>query len=201
MLYQRTERGEQAVKKIIDMGFILLLTLLVSCIFSPKEGKKTPTPVGKWQEPDSPGIVIENLIVSFNNLDVDFYERCLHEDYFYESLSEIDSLNVESWSRSTDVRVMEKLFDDCTSFIFTPSYVSLEREYGSNIADIPDGARVSDEHPDQIWYRYNYDISMDVFLKTFGDYKVQQFMQFIMVEEPEGHWSIIRWLDETNISQ
>ncbi len=189
------------MKKIT--GFILsliILTCMLSCIFSPKEGEKKENPPGKWQEPITPGIVIENLEVSFSNRDIDFYERCLHENYYYESPSESDSLNV-SWSRSTDVRIVGYIFDDSISFVFTPSFFSLNKEYGINVADIPQGADISEEHPDEIWYKYNYDITMDVSFKTFGEYRVHQFMTFVMVEDSDGHWSIIRWIDETNISE
>lgn len=179
----------------------LLFTFSFSCIFAPKEGQRKPNPPGKWQEPITPGIVIENLKVSFSDLDIDFYERCLHENYYYESPSEIDSLNVESWSYSTDVFVVGNIFDDCTTFVFMPSFVSLIKEYGVNVPDIPPGEKVSDEHPNKIWYIYNYDISMDLYLKSYGDIKIQQFMKFVMVEDPESHWSIIRWIDETPITQ
>jgi len=188
-------------KTIKVFPIVLTLAFFFSCIFAPKEGERKPGYSGKWQDPITPRKVIENLSVSFSNLDIDFYERCLHENYYYESPSEIDSLNVESWSRSTDVLVVEKIFDDCTTFIFTPSLVSLVKEYGVNVPDIPTGEKVSDEHPDEIWYMYNYDISMDLYLKSYGDIKVQQFMKFIMVEDSEGRWSIIRWIDETPITQ
>jgi hypothetical protein len=179
----------------------ILFILSSSCIFAPKEGtKKDSETTGKWQEPILPQIVIENLKVSFNDRDIDFYERCLHEDYFYESPSEIDSLDV-SWSRSTDVRVMQNLFDDCIACVFTPSSSSLIKEYGINISDRPNGALVSEEHPDEIWYIYNYDISIDLTFKTYGEMKVHQFMKFAMVENPENHWSIIRWIDETSLTE
>jgi hypothetical protein len=188
-------------RKMTKIFPVILITFFFSCIFAPKEGQKIINPPGKWQEPITPGKVIENLKVAFSNLDIDFYERCLHEDYYYESPSQIDSLNVESWSRSTDVLLVEKIFDDCTTFVFTPSFVSLEKEYGINIPDIPQGEKISDEHPDEIWYIYNYDISMDMYLKSYGDIKVQQFMKFVMVMDSEGLWSIIRWIDETPIIQ
>jgi len=189
------------IKKIAVILCIVLCAFLFSCIFSPQEGEKKSVPHGKWQDPIAPGKVIENLEVAFNNLDIDFYERCLHPNYFYESPSETDSLNVESWSRSTDVQVVGLVFEDCTTMVFNPNYISLVKEYGKNIPDIPSGERISDEHPDEIWYKYNYDISMDLYLKKFGEKRIHQFMQFVMVKDNEGKWSIIRWIDETSISE
>jgi len=59
--------------------------------------------------------------------------------------------------------------------------------------------KVSNAHPDQIWYIYDYDISMDMIFVEFGDFKVQQYMKFVMVEDPPENWSIIRWIDDTLI--
>ena len=184
--------------------FAAVLMLFMSCIFAPKEGeKRVDDTVGKWQDPVHPEIVIENLKVAFNDRDIDLYERCMHENYFYESISNTDSLNV-TWSRSTDVSVMDNLFDDCLSFVFTPIQSSVIFEYGSAIADtlhISGGALISDEHPNEIWRIYNYDISMDLSFKTHGEIRVHQFMKFVMVEDENEEWSIIRWIDETSLTE
>jgi len=182
------------------LSVVIILIIASSCIFAPKEGEKRPNPPGKWQEPITPDIVVENMNVAFNDLDIDFYERCIHEDYFYDSPSEIDSLSVESWSRSTDVRVMGNIFDDCTSIVYTPIYISQVKEYGKNVPDIPQGAEISEGHPNQIWYKYNYNISIDLYSRKYGELKVQQFMIYIFVEDPKNHWSIIRWIDETGLT-
>jgi len=128
----------------------------------------------------------------------------MHENYFYESLSNTDSLNV-SWSRSSDVSVMDNLFDDCQSFVFTPLFSSVVIEYGSEVyetlEEYPDGAQITDEHPNDIWRIYNYDISMDLSFKTHGEIRVHQFMKFVMVEDKNEEWSIIRWIDETSLTE
>jgi hypothetical protein len=147
--------------------------------------------------------VIENLKVAFNDRDIDLYERCLHENYFYESISTTDSLNV-TWSRSTDVSVMENLFDDCLSFVFTPIQSSIIIEYGSAIAEtlgVAEGMQITDDHPNEIWKIYNYDISMDLSFKTHGEMRVHQFMKFAMVEDENNEYSIIRWIDETSLTE
>ena len=189
------------ILRIPGASAALLAVLAASCIFAPPEGERHDTgTVGKWQEPITPGIVIENLKVAFNDRDVDLYERCLHPDYFYESPSTLDSLNVESWSRSYDVLVMGRLFDECSAFVFVAGNPALTKEYGSNIEGIPAGVTVTDKHPDDIWYIYNYDISMDMIFSAYGDIKVQQYIKFAMVEDPPNYWSIIRWIDDTLVT-
>ena len=59
----------------IILSIVLILGLSFSCIFSPKEGHKKQNPPGKWQEPMTPDIVVENLKVAFNYLDIDFYDK------------------------------------------------------------------------------------------------------------------------------
>lgn len=185
---------------LITLLSVLVSALIGSCIFSPKEGKKTTPPKALWKDPINPSAVISNLEVAFNNRDIDFYERCMHKDYYWKSPSETDSLE-ESWPLTTDLRVMENMFKDTISFEFVANQNSFPvEEYGSNIPNIPQGSLVSTEHPNSIWYKYNYSITMNMSFKTKGEWQVNQYMTFVMVEEPKGYWSIIRWIDSTNLS-
>ncbi|MBA7575858.1 hypothetical protein ES708_17694 [subsurface metagenome] len=188
----------QSVKTLF---VIVLIVLPISCIFSPKtsDNDDNGTPTGQWEDPTTPRKVMKNLQVSFNLLDIDFFERCLNENYFYSSPSLIDSLDIH-WNRSEEVSTIGSIMNNCKDFIFTPSEIKIYQEYGANVTDQPDGASldVNDEHPDDIWYICSYYITMDIFTNDFGDFKVQQDMIFKMVEDPDTHqYSIIRWVDET----
>ena len=183
---------------IVSSFIVFVFTCSLSCIFSPKTGKKGSQPEGQWVDPTTPRKVVNNLQVAFNQLDIDFFERCLHENYFYRSPSNIDSLDI-AWPRSEDVRIVGNIMKDCREIIFIPSEISIYEEYGSNRTDRPEDAALDtqNEHPDDIWYICSYYITMDLFSNTFGNLKVQQDMKFKMVENPETHrYSIIRWLDE-----
>ena len=169
-----------------------------SCIFSPKKGSgEKPPDNGVFQKPTQARTVIDNLQVSFSHLEPDWYEQCLHENFFYEVPSKTDELDIR-WPRSDDMRIIRNMFDDCTTFVFNGSEISSYREWGKDVPDIPDGAEVVTEHPDEVWYVYNYMIDMDIFTKTYGNFKVYQDMQFKMVKDTlTGYYSIIRWIDIT----
>ena len=182
---------------------VIIFTMSLSCIFSPKSGKKSNTANVKWENPTTPRKVINNLQVSFSELDIDFFERCLHENYYYRSPSDIDSLDIY-WSRSEDVSAVRGVMNVSREIIFTPSEINIYEEYGKNVPDKPDGAKLDEmgEHPNDIWYICNYYITMDIFAGDYGDFKVQQDMKFKIVEAPETHlYSIIRWVDDEQLTK
>ena len=184
--------------------FIFLVFTPLSCVFSPNSGKKVKNDQpGVFVEPTTYSKVISNLQVAFARRDIDFYDRCLHENYFYISPSDVDELDLY-WSRSEELEVMRNLMNGCREIVFTHSRINIYEEYGKNVPNKPDGAMIDsdDEHPDEIWYVGNYYITIDIFTNDFGDFKVQQDMQFIMVEDSETHlFSIIRWIDNNQITQ
>ncbi len=181
----------------------LALLVFTSCIFSPDTGEKSPKPPQQWEEPTTPRKVIKNLEVAFDQLDIDFFERCLHENYYYRSPSDTDEFDLY-WSRSEEVMAVGNVMDGCREIIFTPSEIRIYEEYGSNVPNKPDGAIIDDsgEHPDDIWYICDYYITMDIFTKELGDFKVQQDMHFKMVQDPETElFSIIRWVDDNQLTR
>ena len=192
---------ENFLRNTLILIVFLMLTMSVSCIFSPKSDKKSETPAGQWETPTTPRKVINNLQVSFSQLDIDFFERCLHENYYYLSPSDIDSLDIY-WSRSEDVSAVRGVMSASREIIFNPSEINIYEEYGKNVPNKPDGAKLDEmeEHPDDIWYICSYYISIDIFAAEYGDFKVQQDMKFKMVEDLDTHlYSIIRWVDDVQI--
>ena len=189
------------MKKIPFILVIVLTAILAqSCIFSPKSDKKDPPDEGNlvWTPPTTPRKVIENLEVSFRKRDIEFYRNCLNPDYYYISPSKIDELDI-TWGFSEDVRVVGNIMDASNEFIFTPSEHSIVMEYGKNVPVPSEDVIIEagDEHPDEIWYIGYYYITMDI-VTNDNSYKVQQDMQFKMVEDTDtGLFSIIRWIDET----
>jgi len=189
------------IRSIIILIFLALFP--VSCIFSPDPGKKSEKPHHQWIEPTTPSNVIKNLEMAFTQRDIDFYERCLHPDFFYRSPSEVDELDIY-WSRSVEIATMRKLFEECREFIITPVQINIYEEYGKNYPDIPDRAIIdsNDDHPNDVWIICDYYITMDIFFNQLGDFKVQQDMKFKIVEDTDTHlFSIIRWVDDTQIVQ
>ncbi len=185
--------------RIVMFIVIIFFTTYISCIFSPKTGKKKSSPTPQELVPTSPRNVINNLQVAFNLRDIDFFERCLHEDYYYISPSLIDSLDIQ-WSYSDDILAVRGVMEKSREIIFTPSEINIYEEYGANVPNIPETAilETGNEHPDDIWWICDYYITIDIFTNDYGDFKAQQDMKFKMVEDTETKlYSIIQWYDET----
>lgn len=188
---------------ITKRSCLLLLTALLvilfsgSCIFSPKKESEIITPGSKIEIPVSPEKVVNNLKVAFQQLNINFYRDCLHNNYFYESKSETDTLDIR-FSKSEDVRVIENIMNNCTSFVFTSSEYGSIEEWGKDVPNPPNGALIVDEHPKEVWLVKTYLIDMDIFTKTYGDFKIHQLMEFKFLQDPQSKlYSIIQWNDLT----
>ncbi|MFC1693416.1 hypothetical protein ACFL1R_07920 [Candidatus Latescibacterota bacterium] len=193
--------GKKNLLHIISVISVSLSCLfLFSCIFSPKPDKNTnKPPAGKIEEPTTPQKVINNLQVAFQDLEIDFYERCLHQDFYYRSPSNIDSLDL-AWGFSEEISIITNMMEASREIIFSPSEIRTYEEYGVNYPDKPDGAIIApnNEHPDEKWIICDYYITIDINTKELGDFKVQQDMKFKMFKNPETDlYSIIQWFDET----
>jgi len=186
------------------MKYRVLLAVLISalisssCIFSPKSESGDKTPSGKWEEPISPDKVINNLKVAFDELNIEFYRKCLHDNYYYFSPSDVDNPDIR-WSKSEDVRIVENIMKGSTKFVFNAVQNSVHEEYGKDCSDIPDGAVVVPDHHNEMWLVVNYIVDMEIFTKSFGEYNVHQFMDFKFVRDPQTKlYSIVLWYDLTN---
>ena len=180
-------------------AFVLFSSIgLQSCIFSTDEGDGGGNPDERvFEDPTTPSLVIQNLEVSFSHLEPDWYERCLHENFIYEVEDKTDE-NPLRWARDDEIKTIKNLMSDCTQFIFTASENSSYEEWGSEVPDPPTGTQVSEEHPNEIWYIFDYLVTMNIFTKTYGDFQVKQDMIFKMVKDSDtGFYSIISWVDVT----
>lgn len=182
--------------------FVLLTILSVtlfssSCIFSPKKESETITPGGKIENPVSPEKVVNNLKVAFQQLNINFYRDCLHDNYFYTSKSTTDTLDIR-FSKSEDVQVVENIMNNCTSFVFNSSEYGSIEEWGKDVPNPPNGALIVNEHPSEVWLVKTYLIDMDIFTKTYGDFKIHQLMEFKFVQDAQSKlYTIIQWNDLT----
>ncbi len=182
---------------------LLILCAGPACIFNPDPGTIETPPGGTWEEPRTPDKVLKNLRSALNQRDIEMYERCLDEDFFYRSPSAVDSLDI-IWSRSVERAVMENMMNQVKEIVFTASENSRFSEYGRNVPNIPPGERIDEdnEHPDQVWIIIDAYVTIDVFTNQFGDFKAQQDMQFKMVEDPRtGLYTIIQWYDENPLTE
>lgn len=176
----------------------LAMVLSASCIFSPKDGDGGGSTTGPVVTPSAPDSVLQNLKVSFERQDIEIYRDCLHDNYYYLSPSAIDEPPLR-WDRSEDVRIVGNIMEGSNRMVFTAVKNSVREEYGVNCPDIPEGATVVEEHPNEMWLVINYTVDMEIFTKSFGDINVHQYMDFSFVQDPDTKWySIIQWNDLTN---
>ena len=179
-------------------ALFLILLFSGACIFSPKKDDPDPNPGGKWEEPTTPEKVLNNLKLAFNEQNIEFYRKCLHNNYYYVAKSETDDPDIR-WSKSEDVRIVENVMNGSNKFIFTAYKNSQIEEYGKDYPNRPDGATYVDEHPDEMWLVINYTVYMEIFTKSYGEMAVDQFMEFKFVQDPQTKlYSIIEWNDLTN---
>jgi hypothetical protein len=185
--------------RITRICAVLSLVLLFSgaCIFSPTKDKPVSGPGGKVEIPTTPEKVLNNLKLAFDDENIEYYRNCLNDNYFYVSRSEVDTLDIR-WSKSEDVQIVEKVMKGSSKFVFNAVQNAQIEEYGKNCPNIPVGATVVDEHPNEMWLVINYTVDMEIFTKSFGDINVHQFMEFKFVKDAEGLYSIIQWNDLTN---
>ncbi len=181
------------------LALACVMVLSASCVFSPKSENGGDDPTGKWEEPVSPEKVLNNLELAFDDLNVEFYRKCLNDNYFYLSRSEVDNIDIR-WNKSEDVSTIDNIMKGSTKFVFQAVENSTHEEYGKDYPPekIPDGAVVVDDHPNEMWVVVNYIVDMEIFTKTKGDYRVHQYMEFKFIKDSENHYSIILWNDLTN---
>jgi hypothetical protein len=190
--------GRTSVIRLLAVLFLVVFTS-GSCIFSPKEEKNGPTLPGKWQEPQTPDKVLHNLKLALDELNMEYYRNCLHDNYFYESPSALPDEPPIRWSKSEDVSVIGNLMKGTTKFVFNAIENSRTLEYGIDYPDIPVGATVVEDHPTEVWTVINYTVDMEIFTKSFGDLNVHQYMDFKFRQDPNTKlWSIILWYDRTD---
>ena len=179
---------------------VLCLGILFSgaCIFSPKKDDPGIDTPGKVEIPTTPEKVVNNLKLAFSDQNIEYYRNCLHDNYFYLCKSEVDTLDIR-WNKSEDVQIVENVMKGSKKFIFTAFQNTQIEEYGDKCLNIPDGATISYDHPNEMWLVINYTVDMEIFTKSYGDINVHQFMEFKFVKDPKTNlYSIIQWNDLTN---
>ncbi len=186
-------------RRYYSLFSVLLIVLFTgSCIFSPKKDSGQTTGDGKIEIPSTPDKVVNNLKVAFQQFNINFYRDCLHDNYFYTNKSETDTLDLRL-SKSEDVRIIERIMNNCTSFVFNSNeYGSMYEEWGKDVPNPPNGAMIVDEHPNEVWQVKTYLIDMDIFTKTYGDFKIHQLMEFKFIQDSKSKlYNIIQWNDLT----
>ncbi len=185
-----------------DIFFIILfLTILfiLSCDWFSPPVEPVEVTAGSYEEPTTPEKLFNNLRRSLIDRDIDRYEEVFHPDFKYiNKPSKIDSLD-EWWSLSTELNIMQNMFENVDEIQYNRGENSFYPEYGVNM-DHPDSAEVSEEHPDEIWRVYDNYVEIEISGVSYKNlpesYFVQQDMIYKVVKDSTtGYYSITRWID------
>ncbi len=201
-----------AMENSIAFRLVSILIILVSCIiflfgcdnpFNPETIKINDEPITRSN--NTPRKVLENLEDSYNQQDLDLFERCLSQSFRFEVISvEIDEIGVDMdgdgikdswWDYTEEVEYHRNLFSTGSSDGTVPA---------------PDNIYLSLQIPqEEAWQKDNQQgredwviipVYFNLILTLYGSANITAdgYARFYLRPEGDG-WKIIIWRDESNI--
>ncbi len=177
--------------------YFLILLLLTGCesIFGTREPEEPNDDVARslWQQPTSPGIVLENLSISFLERNEENYVRCLTDSssserafiYLPDQETTINFPGLFSaWGLEQERLYIKLLFSDAslpTGALSDLTFSSFEEP------SIPSDTAMFEEI---------YDLQLEHELENVPK-RVRGIARLRMARDFSGNWSIYRWEDQT----
>ncbi len=94
------------VRRISAIAFALAALLVLGCSEDPTEPKTTPAP--RYPETTSREIVIDNLLLSYQDRNIEQFAKLLHPDYVWYNQP---GMTPEYYTRSEDSLITGNMFD------------------------------------------------------------------------------------------
>ncbi|MCD6170244.1 MAG: hypothetical protein J7J76_06850 [Candidatus Latescibacteria bacterium] len=189
----------------VRLKLMLLLIVSVAAFsvgcwnpFAPPEHKRRPDTQLTVQPRTTPENVINNLIYAMTNRDIEVYEDCLDEDYWYHSppVFPDDPESFLDLSKDDDVTIVRRIFGLDPTYD-RPGFQVIEFTFYHGKPQIELGEDKPEEHPDENWVVFEGTVDMYLYsdeTKEHGHH-VNQTMIYKLREDSEGMWTIIRWED------
>jgi hypothetical protein len=172
------------------VSIIFLLSISACNLFSTRQPEKPNSETGNFVPATNPNLVITNLENSISDLNVDNFIQCLSDSSrkdvrFFEFIPSADAMSVyASLFHNWDILSERRAF---TNLIIQ-----------SSLSQKP-LLTLNDKHfdillPDSAVFSSNYSLSVLFEGETSVDI-YSGIMQLTMTPEPNGLWSIVRWID------
>ena len=194
------------MKSRIASILLLLSMLLWSACSNPFAPKKEPGDDGKVEPPappaTTPEILIDNLHRAMRDRDKDLYETLLDQNFWF---TETDCLGDLIFANNLEEELefiggsrdgsRPGIFEVFRTFDFDFQLIRRSVEPGEEYPDAFEGD--PDGHPDEDWEIFRGRVQMLLLDENGDGFRVDQIMTYkLRLEDEEGVWKMIRWIDD-----
>ena len=188
------------------MYYWTIVAVVVVAVCSCERGPFSITPVPVPETEDTPPAttpeqLMDNLARAMQDRDKALYETLLNEDFWFNETdclgyivfdNDLETeLNIIIGSRDGDTK---GLFDIFSDFSYDFELIRRWQELGSEYPEIYEGD--PEGHPDEDWEVFYGRVQMLMLDENGDGFRVDQFMTFKLRQDEEGHWRMVRWLDD-----
>ena len=185
------------------MYYWTAVTVVVVAVCSCERSKTIDPPVLYPEVPvaTTSELLIDNLARAMWDRDKALYETLLDEDFWF---SETDCLGNSVFENDLETELIiiagsrdessKGLFDIFRDFSYDFELIRRSRELGAEYPEAFEGD--PDGHPDEDWEVFYGRVQMLMLDENGDGFRVDQFMTFKLRQDEEGHWRMVRWLDD-----
>ncbi|MCE2447196.1 MAG: hypothetical protein J4F35_02030 [Candidatus Latescibacteria bacterium] len=153
------------------------------------------------RDDSTPEQLMDKLAQAMRDRDKALYETLLDEDFWF---SETDCLGNSVFENDLETELIiiagsrdessKGLFDIFRDFSYDFELIRRSRELGAEYPEAFEGD--PDGHPDEDWEVLYGRVQMLMLDENGDGFRVDQFMTFKLRQDEEGHWRMVRWLDD-----
>lgn len=165
----------------------VLISGWTSCFFDPRDPELGAPPVTRWKPANDPGILMNNVKVTFEDRQIDFYMRSFLADSFSFRADPLDSIDealqgqnlFADWEVEDERRAAEKIFNEADSITVA-------------LSDLSPPDSVSDAGGVRV--RKDYELAI-ITAESTGTSTVIYKGTLTFFMRQSGEWSLVRWED------
>jgi len=196
-------RTAQELIRIRAFWTMVMLAIFTGCSnpFAPPGGGSGSNNKS-LKEPTTPENVLYNLEWAMNNKDIQVYERCLDEDFWYHSppIYPDDPESIQEWAKEDELTVMRRMFGQDPTYQGTEPFETIEFrfDYGEPEVEfaVSNPEEPMNDHPDEDWVVFSGPITIHLRYSEGHGWDVQnQLIDIKLRKRSDGTWAIIRWWD------